>query len=399
MEYKSIFKQIFRDHWERFKKNHPAYRDEHYEEIVQKMLGCGEESNGYSEYRCTGCGEGFKRIAFTCKSGFCLSCGKVYAEKVVEQVSRTLHPGVIYRHIVLTVPEQLRQVFYSRRKGGELYTELIRIGHKCLEDVVSIAKRQRLKIGTTIVIHTHGRSGIFNPHIHVIMTDGGMNVQKGKWVELGYFPYDIIHKKWQYHLLTMIKEKTGKGSKGMVEMLWKEYPKGFVANVSEGEVPENTGGLAKYLAKYIASPAISMRRILKYTGTHVTYWYKDHKTKRRKTETVTVERFIGRMVQHILPKGLQRIRYYGLQATKTFQKWYKSIKEGFKKIGKIVKGAYRIIGFRSYRTRYQETNREDPLKCKHCGRIMELWRIWHPKYGLIYDFEGNEKGSKLIGVV
>ena len=76
----------------------------------------------------------------------------------------------------------------------------------------------------------------------------------------------------------------------------------------------------------MVSPPISIRRLIKYSGNFITYWYKDHKTKKRKTETIPIETFIGRMVQHILPKGFQRIRYYGLQATKTFNKWCDAIK-------------------------------------------------------------------------
>ncbi|WP_394699560.1 transposase [uncultured Desulfobacter sp.] len=100
-------------------------------------------------------------------------------------------------------------------------------------------------------------------------------------------------------------------------MLWKTYPKGLVANVSKGRVPEACRGLAGYLAKYVASPPIAARRIVNYDGQTVGYWYKDHKTKSKKFEKVHVYTFIGRMVQHIMPKGFQRIRYYGLEATRT----------------------------------------------------------------------------------
>lgn len=71
----------------------------------------------------------------------------------------------------------------------------------------------------------------------------------------------------------------------------------------QGNVPEGGAGLARYLAKYLASPPIAVRRIIDYDGSNVTYWYNDHKTKSQQVETVSAEVFIGRMVQHILPKG------------------------------------------------------------------------------------------------
>ena len=95
---------------------------------------------------------------------------------------------------------------------------------------------------------------------------------------------------------------------------WKDYPKGFVAYLQPGKVPPGGQGLAHYLAKYVVSPPISVRRIEQYDGTTVRYWYEDHQTQAIQHETLPVLRFSGRMVQHILPRGFQRIRYYGLHS-------------------------------------------------------------------------------------
>ena len=94
MRKKTEFKKIFEDHWERFKQKHPVYNGVFYDQAVEKMLGCGDAKNGYTEYRCTTCGVDIRRVPFTCKSPFCLSCGKVYSDSVVTQVSKILHPGV-----------------------------------------------------------------------------------------------------------------------------------------------------------------------------------------------------------------------------------------------------------------------------------------------------------------
>ena len=60
---------------------------------------------------------------------------------------------------------------------------------------------------------------------------------------------------------------------------WKNYPKGFVAHLQPGDVPPGGKGLAEYLAKYVVSPPISIRRLEEYDGQQVRYWYQDHKTK------------------------------------------------------------------------------------------------------------------------
>ena len=66
--------------------------------------------------------------------------------------------------------------------------------------------------------------------------------------------------------------------------------------------------MAYYLAKYVVSPPISLRRILRYDGQQVRYWYNDHKTQHRQEAEVSALTFIGRMVQPILPKGFHRMR-------------------------------------------------------------------------------------------
>ena len=172
---KEIFVNIFLGNWDDFKNHHPAYADSQYDDPVQKMLGCGKESNGYSERICMDCGQDIRRIAFSCKSGFCLSCAKKYVDDFVSQVSNMLHPGVTYRHIVLTIPEQLRIVFYRHRHDGSLLSMFMKVGHECLEYVVSTVKRLLLKIVCIVVVQTHGRSGRYNPHLHIIMTSGGID--------------------------------------------------------------------------------------------------------------------------------------------------------------------------------------------------------------------------------
>ena len=102
----------------------------------------------------------------------------------------------------------------------------------------------------------------------------------------------------------------------LVDTCFRKYPNGLVTNVQKGAVPSQYQSLARYVAKYVVSPPISVRRIDRYDGAQVTYHYRSHRTDRVERETVAVETFIGRMVQHTMPKGFKRIRYYGVQATK-----------------------------------------------------------------------------------
>lgn len=383
---KNVFKQIFQDGWEDFKTGYPRY--EEVDEVVQKMLGCGEFENGYAEYICPECLND-KRVPFSCKSSFCLSCAKTYTTNFVETVQNMLHEGVKYRHVVLTVPEALRVWFY--RYPVEMYDGLIKIAAPMMNDAVSTAKGRELEMGYIVVLQTAGRAANYNPHLHIIMTGGGLD-KKEKWQELGYIPYPILHKKWQYYLFGMVKEVLGAKEevRRLIDELWQKYPKGLVAHLKEKAVPK-VEGLAQYVAKYVVSPPIALSRIIKYDRERgvVKYWYQDHQ-KGKQEVAVSRDQFIGRMVQHILPKGFKRVRYYGLQATCKLKKVAKILKQAIKRVVQGVfdwfdKEAEPAVVKLSYRERMKRAYGQDPLLCERCGAEMWLWQVWHPDYGLIYD--------------
>jgi len=94
---KNTFKQIFYDYWDAFKQFRPRFDSPDYNDTIQKMLDCGDpEKMGFVQYRCGHCGE-IRRIAFTCKSCFCLSCAKVYTDRWADFIGRRLLPKGFHR--------------------------------------------------------------------------------------------------------------------------------------------------------------------------------------------------------------------------------------------------------------------------------------------------------------
>jgi hypothetical protein len=381
----SVFKQIFAEHWDPFQHAHPRYQTAYYDGLVAKMLACGNpEKIGYIEYRCLHCGQGKHLVAMSCKSSLCLRCAKVYVDNWVSQVSKVLHEGVIYRHIILTVPAMFRTTFYQN--AAVILSAFMRCGAQCLDDFYSTVRGKALKGGSITVLHTHGRNGQYHPHLHLLATSGGYDAQGARWEHLQYLPYDVLRRKWQWHLLTMLRKTLETDAvKRLVDVCFQKYPDGLVTNVQKGAVPSQYQSLARYVAKYVVSPPIAVRRIDRYDGARVTYHYRSHRTDRMEHETVDVATFIGRMVQHTMPKGFKRIRYYGVQATKTFAKVKMIIQAALVKGESVIKGAVKIIARLTYRQRYEQSTGRDPLICPHCRHEMGVWRIWHPTYGVIYD--------------
>jgi hypothetical protein len=381
----SVFKQIFADHWDTFQRVHPRYQTSYYNGLVAKMLACGNpDKMGYIEYRCLHCGQGKHLVAMSCKSSLCLRCAKVSVDNWVNQVSKALHEGVIYRHIILTVPAMFRTPFYQN--AAVVFSAFMRCGRQCLDDFYSEVRGKALRGGSITVLHTHGRNGQYHPHLHLLATSGGYDDQGERWEHLQYLPYALLRRKWQWHLLTMLRQtlKT-EAINEWVEACFRKYPNGLVTNVQKGQVPSASQSVARYVAKYVVSPPISIRRIDRYDGERVTYHYRSHRTERMEHDTVAVDTFIGRMVQHTMPKGFKRIRYDGVQATKTFTKVKGMIQAALAKVEGVVKGTIKIIARLTYRQRYEQSTGRDPFRCPHCQGEMEVWCIWHPTYGVIYD--------------
>jgi hypothetical protein len=159
----SVFQQIFADHWEAFQHAHPRYQSPYYDGLVAKMLACGNPTKiGYIEYRCLHCGQGKHLVSMSCKSSLCLRCAKVSVDDWVSQVSQVLHEGVIYRHIILTVPAMFRTTFYQH--AAVVLSAFMRCGVQCLDEFYSAVKGKPLQGGYIVVLHTHGRNGQYHQH-------------------------------------------------------------------------------------------------------------------------------------------------------------------------------------------------------------------------------------------
>jgi hypothetical protein len=130
---------------------------------------------GYIAYRCLHCGEGKHLVSMSCKSSLCLRCAKVYVDNWVSQVSQMLHAGIIYRHMVLTMPAMLRKTFYQQSKA--LLSPFMRCGVQCLDDCFSRVSGRALKGGYIVVIQTMAVMGSTIP-ICIVLPPAAAGISK-----------------------------------------------------------------------------------------------------------------------------------------------------------------------------------------------------------------------------
>jgi hypothetical protein len=372
-----IIKRIFQDHWDdflcKYKDKIPEEMQSSVMDAVNKMLICRTKQMGYAVYMCTNCSQHPEKIVFfTCKSRFCTSCGKVYVDNWVKKMTSEILDKP-HRHLVFTIPEQLRAKIYWDR-------DLLKVLSDIAAKVV-MENTQDLTAGIITVVHTFGRNLSFNPHVHVLMTEGGLD-DSAKWLGIYFLPYSKLRKQWQYYLLTELKKCLPKTRdlSHIIDTLFVDYPKGFYVN-AESKM-DDAQKAAKYIGRYIARPAIAESRIQSYDTETVTFTYEDHETGETKSEILPVLQFIGRLVMHIPKKGYQMVKRYGLYA--------RHIKPLFSKALELMRKAKHLLfSFFStretWRQRIIDRFQKDPLLCPKCGAEMELWFIWHPKYGILYD--------------
>lgn len=386
--YKNRLIQIFRDHWEQFKLFHSELVDEDIEVNVRKMMGCGLFSNGYAEYRC-GCGH-IKRVPFSCKSRFCLRCGKVYTDNWINKMKQTIFAKVEHRHIILTVPGSLWKYFHNK----QMLKLLADCGARLIQEVCYIcSKGKQIELGVISITQTAGRKSTWNPHLHLLVTEGGMD-KHNHWHRFYYFDYQILRNKWRYILLTSLKKaliQDPEALKTIEEVFQKTASFGFIARAKKEKVRKID--IIGYLIKYVASPPIALYRISGYDGEYVQYWYREHPTDRKVYAKVSAYEFIARLIQHIPPKGLKLIRHYGLYARNKFKKVKELIDKVFGFVKAVSQEFFSLLNLnlsKDYRQRIQNSFGVDPFKCPKCGDELILYEVWHPKYGLVYDISRDE---------
>jgi len=379
---KISIKAIFNDFWYLvFAELSVIYSSIHWDSIVEnvgKMLNCRNPLGGYAEYICPCCFKK-KKVAFTCKCRFCTSCGKRYIEEWVEKTVNNIF-DVPHRHIVFTIPKELREIIFKDRSLIKVLTDC---AARTALEVLQIRGSDAVP-GIIAIVHTFGGDLKFNPHVHMLITEGGLT-SNNQWDDIPFLPYALLRKKWQYYLLTELKALLPKTSENaqLIDYLFKSKSKGFYVNAEKKMTSARFA--ARYIGRYMARPALAEYRIIRYDGKTVTFWYKDHATNRKVTITLEVKEFIKRLIDHIPVKGFKMVRRYGiysrrsksisikiLQKCKRFiQMTIEFINDGYKKI--------------SWRERIIRSFGKDPLLCPKCREEMLLWRIWHPKYGTIFE--------------
>ncbi len=301
MEIAKIFRENKAEYLQRFRRRIPA----NHIKTMDAIIDCRTSVMGGDVYYCEVCRK-FHYSYHSCKNRHCPKCGSNDSEKWLEKQMKKLLP-VNYFMITFTIPQELRFVCRSNQKL--FYSIMFKASSQALKTLLNDPKYAGGKSGFVGILHTWTRQLMYHPHIHFIVPGGAFDAPGNQWNKAnGKFliPVKALSKVYRAKFRDLLKMKDRKIFDHIPSNIW--YNKEFITNSQ----PVGKGEKAlKYLSNYVYRVAISNNRIVKYQNGKVTFKYKPSGSNEFKYQTVTAIEFMRRFLQHVLPSGFQKIRYYG----------------------------------------------------------------------------------------
>jgi hypothetical protein len=254
--------------------------------------------------QCGDCGQ-TQMVPHSCGHRLCPHCQAHESQAWIERQTQRLVPGN-YFLITFTLPAELRALVWQHQRS--IYTALMECAWATLRSFSQNHKHLQGTPGAVAVLHTHSRQLAFHPHVHMVMPAAALDADKGLWRTMrrsdkgaGYlFNHKALAKVFRGKFLAALREQ------GLA--LPPNLPKEWVVDcksVGNGEKA------VLYLGRYLYRGVVQEKDILHCDGKTVTYRWRDSKTKRSATRTVTGAQFLRLVLQHVLPKGFRRARNFG----------------------------------------------------------------------------------------
>jgi hypothetical protein len=277
---------------------------------------------------CNHCGA--LKISYnSCRNRHCPKCQCLDKERWLEARKRDLVP-VQYFHVVFTLPELLRPLVLRNQKV--LYQILFSASSETLKELTRDPKHLGADIGFISLLHTWSQTLMDHPHLHCIVTAGGLSPDGKRWIpckEDFFLPVKVLSRLFRAKFLAYLKKAYHKGQisfPGQTAYLKEEHELKVLLDTLYGQEwnvyckPSfrNAETLMEYLGRYTHRVAISNDRLVKIEADQVTFKYRDRNDNNQiKQMTLDAAEFIRRFLLHILPDGFVKIRHYGIFSTRS----------------------------------------------------------------------------------
>lgn len=349
----NIFRSGFADYMKKHGVSTEQYR------AAQSIMNCHSEALGFEKWVCKEDGH-VETAHHSCHHRSCPQCHGKHTHEWLEKVNSRILPCDHY-HIIFTLPHELNDVWKYNRKWFS--SRLIQAAVETLRELLRDERYLGAEVGIIASLHTWGRTLSFHPHVHLLVTGGGLDGQ-GQWQtpEKDFLlPVAVVKSKFRGKWLNWLNLAYGGGEiqrpaywserqwmKTLSDISKKKWNIRIQGSYKHGK------GVATYLSRYVKGGPIKDDRLVGTCDEKVSFRYQDHRDGKEKVMRLTEEHFIGRVLSHVPEKGCHQVRYYGLYAPRAVQK------------RNIVRAEHK----ESEETPYEVTKEE--RLCPECGR-----KLWH----------------------
>jgi hypothetical protein len=377
---------VFRRYGEAYRQEHGASLSVAQRRVMTAIEVCRTAVLGGHLEQCDHCGH--RRNAYnSCADRHCPKCQSLARAQWLEDRQSELL-DTQYFHVVFTLPEQIAAIAYQNKR--ELYGILFKATAQTLLTIAADPKHLGAEIGFFAVLHTWGQNLLHHPHLHCVVTGGGLSADGSRWISCraGFFlPVEVLSRLFRRLFLEYLL-KAFDASKlelfsSMESLRDRSSFLDYLAPLREAEWvvyakrpfagPEQ---VLDYVGRYTHRVAISNNRLVEIAEGKVTFRYKDYRhDAQQKTMTLEAEEFIRRFLLHVLPEGFQRIRYYGFLANRYREQKLARCRE---LLDMPAPEPPPLQGSKDYRERYEELTGCSLSECPVChqGRmlVIEIFR-------------------------
>jgi hypothetical protein len=301
-------------------------------QALRAVIRCRTAELGGHVQRCEACGQ--QRIQYnSCRNRHCPKCQALARAAWLQKRESELLP-VPYFHVVFTLPHELAPL--ALQNPRVLYGILFQAAARTLMEVAADPRHLGARVGCLIVLHTWGQNLMHHPHVHAIVTGGGLSLDGSRWIygkrskrRRPYFaPVEVLSRVFRGKFIHLLKQAFASGKlafHGQLQPL--RDPAAFEQRLNHAVRHDwvvyakrpfsSPTCVLKYLARYTHGVAISNRRLVALHDGQVSFRYKDYADHQQsKILTLQTPEFIRRFLLHTLPRSFVRIRYYGFLANR-----------------------------------------------------------------------------------
>ncbi len=314
--------RIFRDCGEDYRNNHPLSSQQ--QKAMEDIESCRTSAlGGHIDLCSNGCG--YASVSYnSCRNRHCPKCQSLKQAKWLEERTERLLP-VPYFHLVVTLPHELNPIaFWNQRL---VFTMFFDAACRALLEFAASYERLRAQVGFTAVLHTWDQDLNLHPHLHMLVTGGGLSPEGDRWLSAKnsfLVPVKALSKIIRAKFTQSLGEAFQAGAiKGNGQCLknsaeFKRFLRKLIRKKWIVYCKEPFGGSQKvyhYLSRYTYRVAISNHRLVSFANGIISFYARDNNNVgEKRIVTTSVEEFIRRFLLHILPPRFVKIRHFGLLA-------------------------------------------------------------------------------------